>query len=400
MQFRDPRCRSSSRTGCASSPCGSPTLTDDSSSCTSSSPPDRATLEREWDRFMADESWSRASRRCDRRSVASLFWTSAAALERSTTRPTDSRAEALPSRDLASAVPAVPSGLTNVATPAAHGPGRRVAVAEGGTLSASDAQGLPSGIVTFVLTDIEGSTSLSDASVTPTRDCSRSTTGCCVRVRRVGRLRAGNGGDSFLIAFADAAAARVREGQRSIREHLSGPPAPFGCGSVCTPGRRRLSDAVRVAHHPPDGSDLRRRARGRSSCRTPRSAVGSASFSRFASTISGSTSSDFPEPQRLFQVQAPGMLEEFPPLRTLSVLAHNLPYTSTFRRPRRRTGIAPGPPATQLVTIVGPGGVGKTRLAIETGHDVTGQFADGVWIVDLAPVATPSTYPRRLLHSG
>ena len=33
---------------------------------------------------------------------------------------------------------------------------------------------------------------------------------------------------------------------------------------------------------------------------------------------------------------------------------------------------------------MGPGGVGKTRLAIETGHDVTGQFADGVWIVDLA----------------
>lgn len=48
----------------------------------------------------------------------------------------------------------------------------------------------------------------------------------------------------------------------------------------------------------------------------------------------------------------------------------------------------------RLITVVGPGGAGKTRLAIETAHNVRGSFRDGVWFVDLAQVAEPELVPQ------
>src|SRR4029453_11765750 len=217
----------------------------------------------------------------------------------------------------------------------AHGSGRRVAVAEGGTLSASDAQGLPSGIVTFVLTDIEGSTSLF-------RRLGDAYSGLLQEHHRLLRaafaawdgFELGTEGDSFLIAFADAAAAvhACVEGQRSIREHLSGPPAPIRVrvgvhtGPATPTGREYVSltihQTARISAAAHGGQVLLSDATG--------AAVGKDFLEQVRLDDLGLYQlRDFPEPQRLFQVQASGMQEEFPPLRTLSVLAHNLPYTST-----------------------------------------------------------------------
>jgi predicted ATPase len=49
-----------------------------------------------------------------------------------------------------------------------------------------------------------------------------------------------------------------------------------------------------------------------------------------------------------------------------------------------------GRPAVRLVTVTGPGGMGKTRLAIDVGEDLAGAYPDGVYFVDLAPVQDPA----------
>jgi predicted ATPase/class 3 adenylate cyclase len=96
-------------------------------------------------------------------------------------------------------------------------------------------------------------------------------------------------------------------------------------------------------------------------------------------------------PQRLFQVVHPLLIHEFPPPRSLNSSLGNLPIDSDKILGRddlvRRTSElleAPG-----VVTLVGPGGVGKTSLAIRVGHEVTAHFPDGIWFVDLAPVNNP-----------
>lgn len=96
-------------------------------------------------------------------------------------------------------------------------------------------------------------------------------------------------------------------------------------------------------------------------------------------------------PQRLFQVVHPQLIHDFPPPRSLNSSLGNLPIDSDKILGRddvvRRTCElieAPG-----VVTLVGPGGVGKTSLAIRVGHEVTAHFPDGIWFVDLAPVNNP-----------
>ncbi|MBA9005744.1 ATP-binding protein [Thermomonospora cellulosilytica] len=65
------------------------------------------------------------------------------------------------------------------------------------------------------------------------------------------------------------------------------------------------------------------------------------------------------------------------------------PLTSFIGRVRERGELAEAVKAHRLVTVVGPGGVGKTRLALAVAADVAGDFADGVWFVDLVPIAEP-----------
>ncbi len=96
-------------------------------------------------------------------------------------------------------------------------------------------------------------------------------------------------------------------------------------------------------------------------------------------------------PQHLYQMLHPQLREHFPPLRSLNASVGNLPVATTTVLGRAelldqiRTSLeTPG-----VVTLVGPGGVGKTILAIRAGHDATARFPDGVWLVDLASVSSP-----------
>jgi class 3 adenylate cyclase len=90
---------------------------------------------------------------------------------------------------------------------------------------------------------------------------------------------------------------------------------------------------------------------------------------------------------RLLQLRAPG-LEEFPAPRTLSALPNNLPAPvgSFIGRQVELAELAEAIHADRLVTLTGPGGSGKTRLALEVAASLVPMFADGVWFVALATI--------------
>ena len=91
---------------------------------------------------------------------------------------------------------------------------------------------------------------------------------------------------------------------------------------------------------------------------------------------------------RILQILAPGLDEEFPALRTASSLPTNLPapVDAFIGRGDELDELLLAVDGNRLVTLTGPGGSGKTRLALEAARAVLPQFSDGVWFVDLAAV--------------
>ncbi len=98
---------------------------------------------------------------------------------------------------------------------------------------------------------------------------------------------------------------------------------------------------------------------------------------------------DFPEPQDLFQLHHPDLQGDFPAPRTAPGARHNLPkaISSFIGRDRDVAEVAELLETARLVTLTGPGGCGKTRLAIEAASASFPVRPDGIWFVDLAPVS-------------
>src|SRR3989454_2965548 len=97
---------------------------------------------------------------------------------------------------------------------------------------------------------------------------------------------------------------------------------------------------------------------------------------------------DLSEPLQLFQVCADGLRRDFPALNTLDTVPGNLPAqtTSFVGREAEVTAVREALQAHRLVTLVGVGGVGKTRLALQTAAEVLDQYRDGAWLVEFAPI--------------
>jgi predicted ATPase/class 3 adenylate cyclase/DNA-binding CsgD family transcriptional regulator len=103
-----------------------------------------------------------------------------------------------------------------------------------------------------------------------------------------------------------------------------------------------------------------------------------------------------PSPVRIFQVIAPDLPQKFPPLRTLDHLPNNLPVqlTSFVGREKELADIRTLLHDARLLTLIGPGGTGKTRLSIQAASELLDQYPDGVWFVELAPILDPQLVPR------
>ncbi len=105
---------------------------------------------------------------------------------------------------------------------------------------------------------------------------------------------------------------------------------------------------------------------------------------------------DLAKPIRLFQVLAGGLAAEFPSLRSLNVRRHNLPLqlTSFVGREREIREVKALLGGTRLLTLTGVGGVGKTRMALQVAADVLDEFPDGVWVVELGRISNPALIPH------
>jgi len=105
---------------------------------------------------------------------------------------------------------------------------------------------------------------------------------------------------------------------------------------------------------------------------------------------------DLAHPERVYQVVHPALRQTFPPLRSLEATPNNLPQqvTSFVGRERESTQIKELLARTRLVTIVGTGGLGKTRLALQVGASVIDDYADGVWFIELASTADARLVPQ------
>jgi predicted ATPase len=104
---------------------------------------------------------------------------------------------------------------------------------------------------------------------------------------------------------------------------------------------------------------------------------------------------DIAKPVEMFQVLAVGLRSEFPPLKTLDATPGNLrPQTTSFiGREAELAEVQEALKAHRLVTLTGVGGVGKTRLATEVAARLADEFPDGVWFFELAAVADPAAVP-------
>jgi predicted ATPase/class 3 adenylate cyclase len=245
----------------------------------------------------------------------------------------------------------------------------------------------PSGVVTFLFTDVEGSTRRWEADA----DAMRASLAAHDEVLR-SAIEAHGGflfkhtGDGVCAAFAsprsavDAAVAAQRELELPVRMGIATGEADLRgtdyFGAV-------LNRAARVMAAGHGGQVLM--------------------VESTASLVSGvdlldlgpRRLRDVPMPVGVFQVRAPGLLSEFPPLRALDTTPGNLPraVTSFIGRESEVAEIEAAVKSHQLVTLTGVGGVGKTRLAVEVAGQLADEFPDGVWLFELAAVTDPAAVP-------
>jgi predicted ATPase/class 3 adenylate cyclase len=242
---------------------------------------------------------------------------------------------------------------------------------------------LPSGTVTFLFTDIEGSTRLlHELGATYAEVLAEHRRFLREACARFGGVEVDTQGDAFFVAFARAsdAASAATEGQRAlaagrvrVRMGLhTGEPVVTGEGYV--------------------GIDVHHGARVMSAGHGGQVLVSQATRDLIEASfelrdLGEHRLKDLTAPQRLYQLGD----GEFPPLKTLHQT--NLPVTATplIGRERELAELATELREHRVVTLVGPGGTGKTRLALQAAADAVDDFEHGVWWVPLAPATDPRT---------
>ena len=251
----------------------------------------------------------------------------------------------------------------------------------------------PVGTVTFLFTDIEGSTrllhELGDAYADALADHRRVLREAFARH---GGFEVDTQGDAFFIAFARArdAVGAAASAQRAL---LSGPiRARIGVHT----GEPLRTDEGYVGMDVHRGARIAAAAHGGQVLisQTARELVEDDLPSEFALRDLGEHRlKDLSRPQRIFQLVGDGLERDFPPPVTLESRPTNLPPQPTplIGREQELAEVVDllRSPDVRLLTLTGPGGAGKSRLALQAAADLLDDFADGAFFVGLAGIADP-----------
>ena len=251
---------------------------------------------------------------------------------------------------------------------------------------------LPSGTVTLLLGDVEGSTRAWETDPTTTE---RAITALNQVVDElVGRddgvrpVEQGEG-DSFVAAFA-----RARDGVAcalAMQRALVGGPLRVRLGV-------HTGDVVRRDEGNYVGPAIIRTARLRNVAHGGQTVASEATRELVVDALPDGASlrdlgvhrlKDLSRPERVYQLCHADLPDEFPPLRSLDTRPHNLPVqrTTFIGRTAEIAELVEALEDRPLVTLAGSGGCGKTRLGLQVAAELLERFVDGVWFVDLAAVA-------------
>ncbi|HXD08595.1 MAG TPA: adenylate/guanylate cyclase domain-containing protein [Anaerolineales bacterium] len=110
---------------------------------------------------------------------------------------------------------------------------------------------------------------------------------------------------------------------------------------------------------------------------------------------------DLLRPEHIYQLNIAGLPKTFPPLKTLDLFPNNLPVqlTSFVGRENEIAELKQELEAHHLVTLTGSGGTGKTRLSLQVAADLLDYFDHGVWFIELAPLIDPDLIPQTILSA-
>ncbi len=263
--------------------------------------------------------------------------------------------------------------------------------------AATPRSALPTGTVTFLFTDIEGSTKLVQRLGSEFRTVLEQHN----RILRdaihgAGGVDRGSEGDAIFAVFttADAAVAAAVGAQRGLAEHgwPEGVTVRVRMGLHTGEGIPGGDDYV--------GMDVHRAARIAAAGHGGQIVVSRTTAALAESSLPEGVTlrelgafrlKDLPDSERLSQVVVPGLPQDFPPLRSLDV-ATNLPAfpTAFVGRHDDLSALRERLEGARLVTITGPGGTGKTRLAVEAAAAERDRYTDGVTFVDLSATTEPA----------
>jgi predicted ATPase/class 3 adenylate cyclase len=266
---------------------------------------------------------------------------------------------------------------------------RRIPVAE-----------LPIGTVTFLFTDVEGSTHLWERDPTAMRAATARHDAIVEEqvARRSGVVVRPRGeGDSRFAVFGRAsdAVAAAAALQGALCAEVWPTPQPLRVRLALHTGEADLRDGDYY------GAAVNRCARLRAIAHGGQVLLSQATYDLVRDALPGGVRvrdagehrlTDLIRPERVFQLLRADLPADFPPLRSLDAYPHNLPVqlTSFVGREREIADVTARLAAHRLVTLTGTGGCGKTRLALEVAAPLVDDFADGVWHVELAPLADPA----------
>lgn len=261
--------------------------------------------------------------------------------------------------------------------------------------TAADARALPSGTVAFLFSDIEGSTQRWESHrEAMSAAIERHDAVANEAIGKAGGFIFKPMGDGFCAVFrtAPGAIAAALEAQRALAK------ADFSSVDGL-----KVRMAVHVGHADERGGDyfgpsVNRVARLLAIGYGGQVLVSGAAADLAQGEMPPQTSlrdlglhrlKDLAQPEQVYQLVAPDLPQKFFPLRSLDALPNNLPLqlTSFIGRDREIERVVDLLDAHRLVTLVGTGGVGKTRLALQVGADVLDRYEDGVWFIELAPLS-------------